>query len=663
MEIRDYSGTLLHNLIIVLVAGFLCLPLLIHGVPATGASSTHAMYQYNFSRQFWNGEFYPRWLINANRGYGSPIFLIQYPLPYWITALLRPVTRFQPTPAREARELGVFCFLILTAAGFSARFWFQKRRTPFAATAGAIVYISLPYLLAFNLYQHVAIGQLATLAWMPLAFAACESLQLRFTPICALGIVWALLVLSNLLIAMLFVPLMVWYAVRCREPHHVSLVTCIVSVLISLATGTCLAAVYIFPFIAYRRLFDIKAMSLNVPDFEFSHSFSFVRLASLGRPLVLMALVGALIVVVIAAHSSWRAYGSVASRVCMLLTLGLGVLMITPGLGLRLVGLSGLRATGFEALPGDTYFPEKLLVTALLTLALGVFAYCHVLEGNARRDHTLLVLLVTACVAFLLMLPWSAFVWRVIPDLATAIEFPWRLGEFLNIAAAGLFAAAIDRSLCHHANRGGSRSAKLVTLMAITVIGAGVSTWRADWIWSQVLRNPPMVHLDETANVDQIYRIYVSSGHLGAFAKLIGSELDTYQIGSTIGDGGGGAHLLRGRGVVNVIRESPRKLLISYTISGDGWVQIGQLYSPLWRIEPTSESSVSASLGSSAEGLIEVALVPGSHNVELVFDGGWPERYGVIVTFVSLMVVASGLALATLRRRVHLSTGPSSSGR
>ncbi len=601
-------------------------------------------------------EFYPRWLIDANKGYGSPIFLIQYPLPYWITALLRPITGFKPTPIREARELGVFCFLILTAAGLSARIWFQKRRTPFAATAGAIVYISLPYLLAFTLYQHVAIGQLAAFAWMPLALAACDSLQPRFTAISALGIIWALLVLSNLLIAILFVPLMVGYAVMCRESNHVSLARCIVSVFLSLAGGTCLAAAYIFPFVAYRRLFDIKAMSLYSPGFELSHNLSFVRSASLGRPLVLVALVGALIIVVIAAHSSWRACGSVASRVCMLVTLGLGALMTTPGLGLWLVGLSGLKETGFETLPGS--FPEQMLVTALLTLALAVFAYCHVSEDDARRDHTLLVLLVTACVAFLLMVPWSAFVWKAIPSLATGIEFPWRLGGFLNLAAAGLFTAAIDKSLCHNANRGGTRSAKLVTLMAIVVIGAGVLTWRADWMWIQVLRNPLMVvRIDWTPNVDQIYRTYVSPGHLAAFAKLIGSELNTSQVEPMLGDGGS-ASLVRGRGVVNLIRQSPRKLLVSYAVSGDGRAQIGQLYSPLWRIEPRSDSSGDSSLGSSAEGLIEVALVPGSHNLELVFDGGWPERYGIIVTFVSLIVVASGLVLATLRRRAQLFTRP-----
>lgn len=636
------STGIVHNLIIVLLAALFCLPCLIHGLPPSGDATLHTTYQYYFSQQFWSGDIYPRWLMNANKGYGSPIFLIQYPLPYWITALLRPLTRFAPTPTREARELGVFCFLALATAGLAARFWLQKRLIPFAATAGAIIYISLPYLLAFELYSDLAIGQFTVFAWMPLALAACGSLQLRFTAVSALGIVWALLVLSNLLAALLFVPLMVGYTVACRESNHMSLAKCFVSILLSLAIGTCLAAVYIFPFIIYLRLFNINAL-LSLPGYELSHHFSYVRLASLGKPLVVTTLIGALVVAVIAARSSWRARGSVALRVCMLLTLGFGVLMITPGLGLALVGLSGLKPPVFKVVD---YFPEKLLVMALLTVALAVFAYGHVLKnGTRQRDCPVLVLLVTACGAFMLMLPWSAFLWKAVPILATAIQFPFRLGALLTIATAGLFAAAMDSCLHRHANGEGSRAVMLVTFIAITVIVGGVFTWRADWRWLQVLRNPPMVHVEMTRDVDHTYRTYVAPDHVAGFARLIGAELnDDLQLRFV---DAGTAYFVRGWGVANVIRQSPRKLLVSYAVSEQGRARIGLLYSPLWRIEPSGGPIV----GSSADGLVEVPLDPGRRDLELVFDVGWPERYGVIVTFASILVVAGGMLVQIVLSR------------
>ena len=100
------STAFLHSAVIVLVAAILCIRCLLGGIPPRDNSTTHAMYQYHFSRQFWSGELYPRWLAEANKGYGSPIFLVQYPLPYFITALLRPITSFPPTATREVTRAG-----------------------------------------------------------------------------------------------------------------------------------------------------------------------------------------------------------------------------------------------------------------------------------------------------------------------------------------------------------------------------------------------------------------------------------------------------------------------------------------------------------------------------------------------------------------------------
>ena len=80
------------------------------------------------------------------------------------------------------------------------------------------------------------------------------------------------------------------------------------------------------------------------------------------------------------------------------------------------------------------------------------------------------------------------------PRVATAVQSPHRLGLFLAIAATGLFAAALDSSLIRKASGEGSRQAMAVMLMVIAVIVGGVLTWRTDWTWLHVLRDPPMVH-------------------------------------------------------------------------------------------------------------------------------------------------------------------------
>src|SRR5579863_8666604 len=181
------------TLIIIVVAAVLCLPFLFVGLPTGYDARTHMMYQYYFSRQFWGGDLYPRWLAEANKGYGSPIFLVQYPLPYFITALLRPILSFPPTATRESRELGVYCFLVLAAAGLSAWLWFRDRCTPVASTIAAVVYISLPYTIGQALYARVAIGELTTFVWMPLMFALCDRVhRVQFKMLSAIGTVFAL---------------------------------------------------------------------------------------------------------------------------------------------------------------------------------------------------------------------------------------------------------------------------------------------------------------------------------------------------------------------------------------------------------------------------------------------------------------------------------------
>src|ERR1700733_4611987 len=89
-------------LLIVLAAALLSFPCLVYGLPPGTNAATHVKYQHHFSQQFWNAEHYPRWLADENKGYGSPIFLVQYPLPYFVTALLRPITSFPPAN-RESR--------------------------------------------------------------------------------------------------------------------------------------------------------------------------------------------------------------------------------------------------------------------------------------------------------------------------------------------------------------------------------------------------------------------------------------------------------------------------------------------------------------------------------------------------------------------------------
>jgi hypothetical protein len=625
---------------IVLAAAILCIRCLLAGIPIGWDSELHAMYQYHFSRQFWSGDFYPRWLAEANKGYGSPVFLVQYPLPYFITALLRPITSFPPTATREAHELGVYCFLVLAAAGLAARAWFRNRCSVVASTVAAVAYISLPYSLGLALYYRMTLGELTSFVWMPLALALCDSAQQsRFWVLSAIGIVFALLVLSNPITAVLFLPVLVLYAIVSGKGERPSLVKRIVQVLFALGIGIGVAAVYVFPFLAYQHLFDTGHLIAIHPDVEFSRSLLFVSVSDMSsRRIAIPAMVSAICLTLIVARYIWHADVGFVSRLVMLLTLGLGIAMIIPDLGPRVIEWSRLEISGF-----NTPVSFAMLFTSLFTIALGLLSYCRLAEADVDLRER--VLLIISCGAFVLMLPWSAAIWKAIPELAV-IQFAWRLCGILSVTVAGLFAVAMDNCLRHRVNGKRKPSTTVMTAVVLAVIGGGNFIWRTD----RGMRTLDTARVDLTRSVDWPYLVYVPPPHLSGFETTLGASPDSWNVAPTPVEDGVRAEFMSGKGNISVMRVGPRRLLVSAQCQGDARVRIGQLFWPLWRIVPLTQHPLHEALRSSDNGLIEVSLASGRHDFELVYDVGLPERYGAIVTLLSVLLVIGGSAFAGLSR-------------
>jgi hypothetical protein len=632
---------------ILLVATILGLPCLISGVPSRGDWATHTSYQYHFSRQFWNGDYYPRWLVDANKGLGSPIFLIQYPLPYWCAALLRPVLRFAATATRESRELGVLCFIVLAASAFAARLWFTKFCASTAATVAAIIYVCLPYFLAEGLYDSVSIGQLFCFIWMPLTLATCHSRRISVISVFAAGVAIGLLILSNPITAFLFAPLMIFYAMACGEQNRAVAARRALFAFASLGVGASLAAIYVIPLVVYRHLFDIGVMPRLLAGFELGNNFAYVRASSLSRPLV-AGLVVVIAVVVVLLCLTWQSVGGSRQRAWLLLTLGLGVTVIIPGLGEHVIALARLRPSRIYA----GYFPEQMLATALLTLALGVLGrYYHALPGEmadcGKRSQN--VLMAASCCSFILMLPWSAFVWSAIPTLSTSVQFPHRLCAVLTLCTAGIVASAIDRSLNRRETRERVHSMAVISSFALAIIAIGGLTWRADKTWVRGLHKNAAHEVDATRDLDVMYRTYISPDHLASFAAIVGTEPGIFQTRSTpvvepV------VTLVKGHGTAILTRRNSRAATVSSVMETDGVAQLGQIYSPLWKSVSMDHLSAGPVLESSGAGLMEFPLSAGQNHIQLLFDCGWPERYGMLVTLLSVFVVVGGLTAGICAR-------------
>lgn len=627
------SSFLFHHLLILLAAALLTLPCLRAGIPDGYDAPTHVSYQHHFDEQFWKGDYYPRWLMRANKGYGAPTFFIQYPFPYFIPALLRLVLAFPTSPFRESRELGVYCFLVIAAAATAARFWFSRRFSPVASTLAAVVYIFLPYVISC-LYTRAAVGELTTFVWMPLMFAMCDVLGAR--AVSALGLFGSLLILCNLLIACLCLPAIALYALAAVDDTRTSAARRCFFLLAGFALSAAMSAAYLLPFLVYRRYFDFRQMSAYLSGFELGRYFVSLRAGDWTEhklaPLVLMLALGFALAAVRCVFQTVR-NKTVGLLMCAVLILG--GLSAIPDLGSRIVGASGLAVSGFELPAG---FAVGMMVTSLLTISLGYLSYCQM--SKAEKDHRSDALLLIASGSFFFMLPWSAPIWKAIPALG-AIQFPFRTGAILSVAVAGLLAGAFDG--LRNVNNRTQTFGILVTAAVLASCGGGLMAWRIDWKF----RHPAAVALDRTTYVDINYRMYVSAEKIAAFSRLLGTSASSYEVGPTRPLDEVSATFITGKGQVEIHRAGFRQFIISIDCGRDGLLEISQLYFPLWKLTAAGPPNQSLNVQSSEHGLVQVPIGAGKQTLRLALELGWPERYGLLLSGISLVV---GMSLFCLPR-------------
>lgn len=640
------ANVLLQAAAIVLFAALLVFPYLVHGLSAGYDARTHVQYQHHFSQQFWAGDIYPRWLAGANKGYGSPIFLIQYPLPYFVTALLRPVGLFPDAEDREARELGVLSFLVVASAGLASRYWMTHFASSSAATLAALVYLSLPHFL-ITAYVNAAIGELCAFVFMPLALGLCESMHRRGAALFLLSGALALLLLSNLLIAALFVPAFVFYALLSGSQVGVSVARTSARLTLAIFLAGGIASVYLLPVMIYRGLFDPRAMAANLQDFELGHYFLYLTSGSLGGPRMLLATAVAVGLLVASMRSIWcgRDQRSVAAPMVVIAVLA--ALTLVPNLGLAVVRLSGLSVSTSASWD---LFASKLALTTISTMTLALLAIAWL---RVRCEARQLALLWVAAGAFALMQPVSAPVWNAIPALQV-LQFPVRFGCIVMLAVAGLSAAILDPSISLYEGKR-MRVLWIYGLAVLAVVLNGIVTFRIDDVFR---RSAPAVRYDARRDIDVMYRTYVPPEQLDAFAEAMGTRPQTYSAVPTPGDGTLRVEIVGGDNCVRVVREGSRTLVVAVDCEGPVRLRIGQLNFPLWRKVRVAGGSAESVLATSQAGLIELWFSPGRQKLRLEFDATTGERWGIVGSAASLLVASVGYVVCRWRSRLGAVRSP-----
>ena len=151
--------------------GFAFLASLLNTIPIfRGEALGDLLHQYSmiecFGSHVWTGHLSPHWCLNTNAGYGSPMPIFYFPLPYYFATIFYPL-RYAGFEFPAIYQITVFATHMLTFAGAYA--WLKTLVVkPSHAALGAALFLLMPYRteLVFFRGGYAELFCLAIIPWL-----------------------------------------------------------------------------------------------------------------------------------------------------------------------------------------------------------------------------------------------------------------------------------------------------------------------------------------------------------------------------------------------------------------------------------------------------------------------------------------------------------------
>lgn len=267
--LRTKTPVPVHALILLLYGMALTLPAIWPGFILGDDVFAHLIWSRHFVDQLWAGDVYPRWLFGMNAGLGSPVFQFYGPVPYYFTALFRPLASHDP---EGWHQLGSAASLAVIASGFTAYAWLRRLAGERAALIGAVLYMSAPYHLAVDLYQRFAFAELWGFVWMPLVMLFVRAaMKGGKEALVGLSLSYALLIMTHLPTTLLFSWVPVAYSMWMAESGN--RIGSFVRVAGSMLIGMGLSAIYLVPAMTTQQYVQFDVLTSG--HFDFANNFLF----------------------------------------------------------------------------------------------------------------------------------------------------------------------------------------------------------------------------------------------------------------------------------------------------------------------------------------------------------------------------------------------------
>lgn len=611
-----------HGLAIAALAFVLMLPAITHGIfDANDLPSFHLRWAKQFSDQWWAGDLYPRWLLQMNGGFGSPTFFFYAPVPYFFTSLLRPLVLW-PDPSGW-HQLLLGAYVALVASGLTAYLWLRPLTNATVALGAALLYLVLPYHLAFDLYWRFAYAEFWSFVWFPLILYFTQQwLDGRRSEIGGFAVCQALLIMTHLPSFLMFSLVPILYALWMAPGRQRLRVMIGLGVGFGLAVG--LAAIYWVPAMTMQHTISMKLALEQAPFFQYQNNFLFplefsnpteILRPSLAVATTLTLEIGLCAYFIIRRHTPAQVQRQ--ARFWVVLALA-AFFMVTP-----------LTLPLWQALPTlqKVQFPWRfntvltIAVVALVALALTTLKQA---PWPPRRYWTVLAVggcgVVVVLSAIALIPSQNKMLWPL------NRETPLWLG-LINILA---FAVT---SLYWPVNLRRWRTWVIISLLTLTLLlSSGVLIKKRLFPPYQLAAELAVLKDAEEYRPPTVPQSLYSTEGLRSLAQTFPTQARVEQ------------------GTVQIQQWQPRHLKLEVNAPTPSLLTLKQFYYPGWHAVLVGSSAPLTPQPSQPEGLLQVRVPPGQHQVALTLAALAPERIG---RWVSALAVLATLLLGVWFRQLE----------
>jgi len=240
-----------------------------------------------FSQQFWAGEIYPRWLMNTNAGFGSPVFVFYSPLPFYAMSFFEFLSPLDP---HGFGRIFIGLMLSVMLAGITCYRWLALETDVKTVEKGALIYAGFPYLL-LHMYGGFAVAQLWGIALFPLLLEASHDVAHKgWRSLPKLALAYSLLSATHLPSLLMFAAVPCLYVLVFSPDGKKIILTLLATA--SALLGIALAAICILPallnkdYIASEHFLDGNLVYAK----DFLDTWSQLGLVSVVLPLILLYL-------------------------------------------------------------------------------------------------------------------------------------------------------------------------------------------------------------------------------------------------------------------------------------------------------------------------------------------------------------------------------------